>query len=223
MDHSGSSFDATKGGPNHAGEHGTHKKISKPDRRPKRARTLQRTTKHESVTRAKKREKAKIHVKKTITENVYSFVYVGNLESSITREMLYSTFSTCGTILRIQIRCSRGQAITTGVPVPEGVRTLRDRQYATIEFKDAKASTNALRFNGTVLEGCRIMVTVSAAELPEVQDIICARLGDIRRRQGGTSTHTRVKNIEKHDTEIFVEAKPDRHRFLGISFGMCVA
>jgi hypothetical protein len=80
------------------------------------------------------------------------------LESSITQELLNSTFSPCGSISRIQIRCSRGQAVTVGVAVPKDVRTARDRQYATIEFKDAKAARNALRLNGKVLDGCQLVV-----------------------------------------------------------------
>jgi RNA recognition motif-containing protein len=136
----------------------------------------------------------------------YSYVYVGNVSISpssyltspqlyrqidpiITTKDLEAFFKPCGPVACIQVRCSRGQAVTRNMPVPSNVRTSRDRQYATVEFSDSKAFQKAIKKNGSRLKGCRLVVcvqlyrsfellimpaqvSVSAADLPEVKDIL---------------------------------------------------
>lgn len=80
------------------------------------------------------------------------------IESSVSVARLEALFLPCGPIARTQMRCSRGQAITVGLAVPDVVKTERDRQYATIEFKDAGAARKALRFNGRLLDQSRLVV-----------------------------------------------------------------
>lgn len=78
------------------------------------------------------------------------------LKASITKQRLQDYFAHCGTIHRIEIRCSRGQAITT-VLVPEDRLTSRDRQYASIEFTTPEAARLSLRLHGKEIDGCEIV------------------------------------------------------------------
>ncbi|KAF8627197.1 hypothetical protein AX15_004514 [Amanita polypyramis BW_CC] len=112
----------------------------------------------------------------------YSFVYIGNIDPSINAQRLEEYFSKCGKVCRVQLRCSRGQAINIGIAVPENVRTSRDRQYATVEFKDYRGARKALQLNGKELDGCRLVVSITPTDLPEVQDIVDMRISEIRRR-----------------------------------------
>jgi len=82
------------------------------------------------------------------------------IDPIISKEDLETLFKDCGVVSCIQIRCSRGQAVNKGVAVPTAVRTERDRQYATVEFRDPKAVLNAVKKNGTILKGCQLLVCV---------------------------------------------------------------
>jgi len=116
---------------------------------------------------------------------------------------LYQTFIHCGTISRIQIRCSRGSAVTIGQPVAAHMRTPRDRQYASIEFASPASIRKALRLDGCILHGARLVVrfekilsllflevffslqvSISPADLPEVRDVIMKRVGRFRNQLG---------------------------------------
>ncbi|PFH51459.1 hypothetical protein AMATHDRAFT_40218 [Amanita thiersii Skay4041] len=130
-----------------------------------------------------KRSDAKDAFKKRqlcLLSNRLSFVYVGNLDSSISEKRLEEYFALCGKVTRVQVRCSRGQAVNIGVPVPHDVRTRRDSQYASIEFKDHKAVVRALGLDGTMLDGCKLVVSLSVAKLPEAQDIVELRISELR-------------------------------------------
>ncbi|KAF8076321.1 hypothetical protein FPV67DRAFT_1471300 [Lyophyllum atratum] len=159
-------------------------------------------------------------------QHTLPFVYVGNLQSSITEERLRAMFAPCGSICRIGIRCSRGQAVTIGVPVPASLLTSRDRQYASIEFHNLEAAKLALRLNGARVDGLEIVVTSTPANLPEVQDIVRTR---IKQKKGnlkkGLLNQFKLKlgfnPIRVEPTEEF--PPQDRHRALGISFAKCLA
>lgn len=69
---------------------------------------------------------------------------------------LHKLFTRCGTVIRIQIRCSRGGAVTIGQPMTRC--TDRDLQYATIEFSEEEAVRKALRFHGMALHGTQLVV-----------------------------------------------------------------
>jgi len=162
----------------------------------------------------------------------YTFVYVGNIDPSISERRLHEYFSKCGKVYRIQLRCSRGQAINIGVPVPKNVRTSRDRQYATIEFKDYRGARNALHLNGKELDGCELVVTISPTDLPEVQDIVDMRISEIKKRTSKTNVSDELprasaRPLEKRPTEEVIDVaqtcRADRHRIFGISFAKCVA
>ena len=80
------------------------------------------------------------------------------IDPIIRKEDLEAFFESCGPVSCIQFRCSRGQAINRGIAVPKAVRTVRDRQYATVEFSDSKAVLQAVQKNGEKLKGCRLVV-----------------------------------------------------------------
>ena len=48
-----------------------------------------------------------------------------------------------------------------GVAVPLDALSPRDRQYATVEFRDNKAARKALGLNGIVVDGCSLVVRLS--------------------------------------------------------------
>jgi len=77
--------------------------------------------------------------------------------------MLQEVFGKFGSIMRITIRCSRGQAVGVGMPIPVAALTSRDRQYATIEFNDPNSVKKALKMNGAIVDGCRLVVRDSSS------------------------------------------------------------
>ncbi|KAG5639001.1 hypothetical protein H0H81_007909 [Sphagnurus paluster] len=145
-----------------------------------------RGDKHLAIQEAKKRVTVKTNLDKRDSKlrRNYPFIYVGNLKSSITAERLRSLFASCGRIFNVSIRCSRGQAVTVGVPVPEDLLTTRDRQYASVEFCDLEGAKLALRMNGKLVDGLEIVVCSSPADLPEVQDIVNTRLANAEEKKG---------------------------------------
>lgn len=153
---------------------------------PKRTRSYQkRTAEQEAVAEAhKKAEKQKKAqdtkqggVRTGKAARIFAHVFVGNvssrpgavsrrahadpppqLESTITEKKLRDHFRECGAIRRTTLRVSRGQAINVGVAIPASARTTRDRKYATVEFDHYTSTIVALRLNGSVLDGSRIVV-----------------------------------------------------------------
>ncbi|KAF8165403.1 hypothetical protein B0H34DRAFT_793797 [Crassisporium funariophilum] len=194
---------------------------------------------------AKKNEKkTKAHFRKAGVDP--SHVFVGDVEPSITPQQLETFFKTCGTVSKVDIRCSRGQAITVGLAVPLAVRGPRDRQYAIVHFKEPSSARKALALNGSAIDGCKLVVCASAADLPEVQDIVLSHIGTIRQRQARskppkppsanprsvTSLRTQAADynddfrpLVKNDTERFIDyrdPKVDRLRIFGFSFAKCI-
>jgi len=175
---------------------------------------------------AKKKAARRKHLKK---RDEWAFVFVGNIKPTVDEGLLYKVFSRCGTIMRIQIRCSRGGAVTIGQPIPDSIHPDRDLQYATIEFLNDYAVKKALRLHGSGLHGTKLVVSVSAADLPEVKDIVHKHLGGTRERQGLSNPWkvkpTGSKPITVQQTELLVtsrQVKPDRNWLMGFSFGKCV-
>ncbi|KAH9894321.1 hypothetical protein C8Q73DRAFT_695262 [Cubamyces lactineus] len=108
----------------------------------------------------------------------WSFVYVGNLSSTVTEEQVAALFQPCGTIRRIVIRASTGVCVPTnnlkkspglfgfGGGVEHGVH------YATVEFVTPAEARLALELNGAELDGRNILVSLNIVDLPEVSNII---------------------------------------------------
>jgi RNA recognition motif-containing protein len=136
----------------------------------------------------------------------FCHVYVGNIEPTIDESTLYQTFIHCGKISRIQIRCSRGAAVTIGRPAAASIHTSRDLQYATIEFTSEIAVRNALTLNGCKLHGARLLVTISSGDLPEVKDAIMRRVDRFQRLSSGPQPiPRRSARIQYQKTEPFIE------------------
>ncbi|KAH9844012.1 uncharacterized protein C8Q71DRAFT_730917 [Rhodofomes roseus] len=98
-------------------------------------------------------------------------LYVGNLNRGITQQMLTDLFqrSKCGTVTRVIIRTTAGVPASAYSNLPSSPI---DRMYASVEFADIFAVRRALALNGAVLNGNRITVCLTAAELPEVKDLV---------------------------------------------------
>lgn len=197
----------------------------------KRARPRDKETRRDAAKEAAKRHHKKEVLCKT-NRTDYSFVYVGNIDPAIAESRLREYFSTCGQVCRVQLRCSRGQAVSIGVTVPENVRTTRDRQYASIEFQDYRGARNALRLNGSVLDGCELVVTITPADLPEVKDIVDSRLSEIKSRDPHNLAPNSVprataRPLRTQPTEQAIDeshsSRKDRFQMFGLSFGKCVA
>ncbi|KAF8231869.1 hypothetical protein L208DRAFT_36376 [Tricholoma matsutake] len=197
--------------PNTTPAFAAQKKLTRHGRELKRARTLSRAELHHSVIMAKnaavKKEKAKVTKNHKANAGVgYSYVYVGNIDPIIGKEDLEAFFKSCGPVSCIQIRCSRGQAINK-------------------EFSDSKAVQKAVQKNGDKLKGCRLVVSVSPGDLPEVRDILkfreAKRLGLPNLYNLGDEP-SRPIQIEPTE-QVIVTPHSDRHRFMGVSFAKCIA
>ncbi|KAG2013726.1 translation initiation factor [Coprinopsis cinerea AmutBmut pab1-1] len=192
---------------------------------PKRASQPRREAKLKSASLAAKRLQ-----KKKKRAAGHSFCYVGNLQAGITETRLEAYFIEYGPIFRIQIRCSGGQAVSIGTSIPGEAKGRRDRQYASIEFNDTNAARKALQRNGFVLDGIPLVVSLSAGDLPEVQDIVKSRHGEEGNPlvTGHTPDSQRVtvqQRLPQEPTELLVghgKSGPDRLRFLGFSFAPTV-
>ncbi|KAL4263715.1 RRM domain-containing protein [Pleurotus pulmonarius] len=182
----------------------------------------------------KYKKKGAVDKKLTVSGVVWDFVYVGNINPAATYDQLKQLFEPCGTVTRIQLRCSRGQAVTIGRAVKPELRNSRNRQYATIEFARSSSARKALKLDGTTLNGCKLVVTVSPADLPEVQEILDARQAELaKRKKTGNDANTaknpaRSKRSLHQPTELDIAGsdrltpspmpKKDRHVMLGFSF-----
>lgn len=124
-----------------------------------------------------------------MTNNSTTRIYVGNVSlrfrfdgdlvlttdrkllPGTSSDLLKRIFSHFGTISSVIIRCSSGLAVNR-VSVPRSQLSARDRQYATVHFHDASSARKALTLNGIELNGVNIVVSFSAADLPEAaQDL----------------------------------------------------
>ncbi len=123
------------------------------------------------------KKKGAVDKKLTVSGVVWDFVYVGNVSTGVfqggflfnpqfeqinpaaTYDQLKQLFEPCGTVTRIQLRCSRGQAVTIGRAVKPELRNSRNRQYATIEFARSSSARKALKLDGTTLNGCKLVVS----------------------------------------------------------------
>lgn len=198
----------------------------------KRLQSLKRENKIHDVHEARKKKemKQKAQARKSPIFEIRA-VYVGNLISTITRERLEDVFIQCGSIIDTKIRCSRGKAVTMGVAVPLDALSPRDRQYATVEFRDTKAARKALGLNGIVVDGCSLVVSASPADLPEVQDMTKPVLDKLlaRNKHNRPRPASRIpppaKPVAPCDTERFIDfhdPASDRFCIFGVPFGKCV-
>ncbi|KAF7776208.1 hypothetical protein Agabi119p4_4601 [Agaricus bisporus var. burnettii] len=169
----------------------------------------------------------------------YSFVYAGNLRPTITEQQLRDRFSPCGPIIRIIIRCSRGQPVLAQGLYPDTLFGPRDRKYATIEFRDSNAYLKALKLNGHLLDGAQMIVSVSATDLPEAKEQFTMPTVPIQTPRKRQSPVDALSKSNPHRTPVPMSPDPqfsrasrppdvpvttesDRFRFLGLSFAKCI-
>jgi len=188
------------------------KKPSKKEDGTKRKRSTVSSAKKYEIEMAKKAVARRKHIKK----REWFVVFIGNIKPTVNESILNRLFCHCGTIVRIQIRCSRGAAVTIGRPIPEHIHNpARDFQHATIEFLNANAVSSALELNGFKLHGVQLSVVLSAADLPEVKQVVRRHL-DGRRAEAPTGN----RRLMVHQTELSFDLPPrrDRHLCMGFSF-----
>ncbi|KAI0334707.1 hypothetical protein GY45DRAFT_1241717 [Cubamyces sp. BRFM 1775] len=106
----------------------------------------------------------------------WSFVYVGNLSSTVTEEQVAALFAPCGAIRRIVIRASTGICVPTNNLKKKGFFGFGGVEhgvhYATVEFMTPAEARRALELDGTELGGRNILVSLSIVDLPETSNII---------------------------------------------------
>ncbi|KAI9001252.1 hypothetical protein BD414DRAFT_474097 [Trametes punicea] len=121
------------------------------------------------------RKKAELKANARLPQAEWSFVFVGNLSSSVTEQELEALFERCGKIRRIQIRASSGVCVPTANlkssffgynKVEPGVH------YATVEYMTPAEARKALELSGTELHGRNILVSLSVVDLPETSNIV---------------------------------------------------
>lgn len=108
---------------------------------------------------------------------------------NVTEAQLVDAFSHCGTVLRVIIRVSRGTAVSAYFN--PATASDSDRCYATVDFKRSSAAIKALDLNGKSLCNLPMVVCLSAADLPEVNEIMS------RRRWSATSTKKHARYDEE--------------------------
>lgn len=85
----------------------------------------------------------------------------------ITPAQLEHIFAGCGTILKVVLRCSQGLAV-----LPGQKRTPGDRKYASVEFEHIQGARNALKLNGHMYYGRRLVVSFLIFDLEDVSDFV---------------------------------------------------
>jgi len=166
--------------------------------------------KKEQIEMSKKKENCRVRIHRHHT----TYVYVGNVQPTVTESVLEKLFFKCGKISRIQIRCSQGRAVTIGQPIPNC--SSMDRQYATVEFDCTRAVTKALKLNGIVLHGEKLKVCVDPTHLPEVKAIVRKQLQEVRQRHRPLN----LKSLHEEPTERDLGPSTTfaRNVIMGISF-----
>ncbi|KAL1738550.1 hypothetical protein HDZ31DRAFT_15601, partial [Schizophyllum fasciatum] len=104
------------------------------------------------------------------------YVYVGCIDHRVTRRALAVHFenalraagSTAHVLELPDIRFANGNLCYTNVIFPNGYVSTDDTQYALVQFTDKEALPIALRMNGSRVNECKIMVTLSVCALPEM-------------------------------------------------------
>ncbi|KAG2348829.1 hypothetical protein BDR05DRAFT_1055777 [Suillus weaverae] len=193
----------------------------KNDAKPTRTNPARTHKQNQRITHAIKK-----HVKQRRCDPMH--VFVGNLAKIVDEDTIEEYFSHCGEILSVEIRCSGGLAMTTGRPDPAYIAQYSVRQYAMITFIDVSAASKALDLNGSRLqigdESTEIVVTRSAADLPEVMEKVQQRLEAYRTRNGLTDAR-RARQSAARDLKlqptILLENRGNKHprgKIFGFSF-----
>ncbi|KAF5327382.1 hypothetical protein D9619_003898 [Psilocybe cf. subviscida] len=205
------------------------------------ARLIDRSSKTRAVEAAKKKDDKKRQVAQPLLRHWQPpaippprcHIFIGNLESSITLDLLESFFRPCGRIRKTIIRCSRGHALN-GITIPDSIRSPRDRLYASMVFYDFASVTRALQLNRAILGGAQLVVaivSISPADMPDVADI--ARPPPLNNAVTAKAPPKKVgwgrlfqlttKSPSREDTvRDLTDPKNDKIRIFGYSFDKCI-
>ncbi|OSC98754.1 hypothetical protein PYCCODRAFT_1439069 [Trametes coccinea BRFM310] len=189
--------------------------VAKRDKGKGKARTHQKMDvgQREKLRMAKKKAQVKLH---RPPQPEFSFVFVGNLSSCVTEAQLEALFKQCGSIRRILIRATSGVCVPTNNlkrgflgygGVEHGVH------YATVEFWMPAEARKALTLTGSVLEGRKILVSLSVLDLPEMSNIIKEHIvkkdPHLQKRSLWQAKFGQLKRLTIERTEVVV---PDGER-----------
>lgn len=91
---------------------------------------------------------------------------------------MYELFNGRDTIRNIVVRSARGCGVTV---IPDEDMTPNDRCYASVQFNDFGPAWEALRMHDPkdppILHGLPIIIKLSAADMPEVSEILGKTMG----------------------------------------------
>ena len=111
----------------------------------------------------------------------------GKLHPHVKEVDLHNLFNGGDTIVNIAIRTTRGCGV---IPIPEEAMVPSDRCYASVAFNDYDAYCRALEMddpqNPPILRGLPVLIKLSAADMPEVPEILKRTIGLLPRP--GTKT-----------------------------------
>ncbi|KAF9652154.1 hypothetical protein BDM02DRAFT_3109567 [Thelephora ganbajun] len=100
-------------------------------------------------------------------------IFVGNLHPRVEATDVYGLFDGRDKITNIIVRTTRGCGVTT---IPDEAITPSDRCYASVEFTEHAPAQRALdRYNPKnppIVRGLPIIIAASAADMPEVGEIL---------------------------------------------------
>ncbi|KZT72644.1 hypothetical protein DAEQUDRAFT_762918 [Daedalea quercina L-15889] len=199
------------------GEHGTDKAHDKGKGKAKdKGKGRARTPPAMDIGNKEKLKMAMKHRNVVLPPNLrkrdWRHLYVGNLNRTHTQELLTNFFqkNRCGKVMRVVIRITAGVPASAHSPLPSSPL---DRMYASVEFTDVFAVHRALALNGAFLNGVRITVCLTAAELPEVQDTVKQHMRS-KAQPDDRPTLTRavqaLKRITIQRTQVAPTAGPSR-------------
>ncbi|KAG7449300.1 uncharacterized protein BT62DRAFT_676314 [Guyanagaster necrorhizus] len=141
-------------------------------------------------------------------------VFVGNILPTFTHQDLHDFFSQCGTVLRVQIRCSQGCPTPMASSAPG---CTPNTYYATVRFHNHTAVDNALSIC-TYFKGVKLQITISRRLLPEVRKCIA----DASKKKGDKLTNDVVPRrpipCREQGTLILPDLSPDVNMLAGVAF-----
>jgi len=186
----------------------------KPIRRSARVQQI----KQSKAVQAKKKDERRIKIQYSRKTVPFTTVYIGNLLPGTRNEKVAELFRKIGPIEQTIVRCSGGLFVSR-TAVPDSVLSNRDHHYATVKYLDPRSARRALALNGVNLDGRKLVVSLSAADLPEARLGLEKRLEEAKANQGTSEKLShRAQPLVRQDTEPSIEYSNNRHLVYGISF-----
>jgi len=127
--------------------------------------------------------------------------YVGNLHPLTTVVEVTDLFEHCDGLSEVRLRVGHGSAQEAK---PDMYFDDLDVQYATVEVSEWNGLVQAMKLNGTVVRGRRIVVGLTSAVLPEMDKLFYEHYhgdGSLQRKKFGR------RPLRAEPTEIITETK----------------